>query len=187
MKIYTKTGDRGQTALFGGERVSKANARVEAYGEVDELNSILGLARAERFDDELDELLARLQSQLFTLGAELATPPDSKADLGIVAVSDADVALLEQAIDKAESELEPLKTFILPGGSRSAATLHLARTVCRRAERSLVRLAQDEPVRDECVRYLNRLSDALFVFGRLANLRAGVRDVPWKGAARHGE
>jgi cob(I)alamin adenosyltransferase len=185
MKIYTKTGDKGDTGLFGGGRVSKANARVDVYGEVDELNSVIGLARATRFDDAVDDLLARVQSRLFDLGAELATSPDSKVELGIALVSEAEVLALELAIDKAEEELQPLKTFVLPGGSPAAAHLHLARTVCRRAERKLVALADDEPVRAECIRYLNRLSDALFVLARLANHRGGLGDVPWLGAGRN--
>jgi cob(I)alamin adenosyltransferase len=149
------------------------------YGEVDELNSVLGLVRSEPFDAELDVLFAHVQSQLFNLGAELSADPNSKVELGIPLVSELEISALERAIDKAESELAPLKTFVLPGGSRAAALLHLGRTVCRRAERRLVLMAQSEPVRDECIRFLNRLSDALFVFARLANKRAGIADVPW--------
>jgi len=185
MKIYTKTGDSGDTGLFGGARVSKASLRVAVYGDVDELNSVLGLVRTERFDDRVDELLARVQSCLFDLGAELATAPDSKVELGIALVSEAEVLALELAIDAAEAELTPLKTFVLPGGSRAAAWLHLARTVCRRAERGLVALAETTAVRGECIRYLNRLSDTLFVLARLANHRAGVPDEPWIGAGRN--
>jgi cob(I)alamin adenosyltransferase len=181
MKIYTKTGDAGETALYGGARVSKADPRVDTYGMVDELNSVLGVVRTEPFDQELDALLGQVQSQLFNLGAELATAPNSKAALGVALVSEREVLALERAIDRAEEELPPLKTFVLPGGSRAAAYLHLARTVCRRAERKLVLLAQSEPIRPECVRFLNRLSDALFVFARLANQRLGVADVPWLG------
>jgi cob(I)alamin adenosyltransferase len=179
MKIYTKTGDGGETGLFGGARVSKADLRVDAYGLTDELNSVLGLVRCEALDAHTAALLEAVQSQLFNLGAELATAPDSKVALGIPLVGDAEIGALEQAIDQAESELPALKTFVLPGGSRGAALLHLARTVCRRAERKLVRLAASEPVRDDAVRYLNRLSDALFVLARLENLRAGIADVPW--------
>lgn len=185
MKIYTKTGDQGDTGLFGGARVSKASLRVETYGEVDELNSVLGIVRAEpAFDAAVGALLEAVQSQLFNLGAELATAPDSKAALGIPLVSEEEIGALEQGIDRAEGELAPLKTFVLPGGSRAAAALHLARTVCRRAERTLVELAAHESVRPECLRYLNRLSDALFVFARLANHRAGVADVPWLSGRR---
>ncbi len=190
MKIYTKTGDRGETGLFGGARVSKASLRVDTYGEIDELNSVLGLARCElgesgsRADPrastaEIDALLESVQSQLFNLGAELSTAPDSKVALGIPLVSEQEIGALEAAIDRADAELPALKSFVLPGGSRAAALLHLARTVCRRAERKLVLLAQSESVRDESVRYLNRLSDTLFMLARLANLRAGVADVPW--------
>ncbi|MDB4974790.1 MAG: ATP/cobalamin adenosyltransferase [Myxococcaceae bacterium] len=185
MKIYTKTGDKGDTGLFGGARVSKASSRVEAYGEVDELNSVLGLVLSEPFDDAISRLLTEVQSRLFDVGAELASDPDSKVALGIALVSEVEVAVLERAIDQAEAELAPLKTFVLPGGCRAAAFLHLARTVCRRAERRLVALAAEQSVRPEALRYLNRLSDALFVFARLANHRAGIADVPWVGAGRH--
>ena len=185
MKIYTKTGDAGDTGLFGGARVSKASARVETYGEVDELNSLIGLVLSEPFDDALSTLLTSVQSRLFDLGAELATAPDSKVALGIPLLDEPEVAALEQAIDRYEAELQPLKTFVLPGGTRAASYLHVARTVCRRAERRLVALSADETVRPVLVRYLNRLSDALFVFARLANHRAGVADVPWIGAGRN--
>jgi cob(I)alamin adenosyltransferase len=179
MKIYTKTGDRGETGLFGGARVSKASLRVDTYGEIDELNSVLGLARCETLDPESARLLQAVQSQLFNLGAELSTAPDSKLALGIPLISETEISALEQAIDRADGELPALKTFVLPGGSRGAALLHLSRTVCRRAERKLVLLAQSETVRDESVRFLNRLSDTLFVLARLENLRSGIADVPW--------
>ncbi|HEX5655610.1 MAG TPA: cob(I)yrinic acid a,c-diamide adenosyltransferase [Polyangiales bacterium] len=185
MKIYTKTGDRGDTGLFGGaQRYSKASLRVSAYGEVDELNSVIGLVLSEPFDIAVSTLLTHVQSRLFDVGAELATIPDSKVSLGIALVDEQEVAALEQAIDEAEKELAPLKTFVLPGGSRAAGYLHLARTVCRRAERAIVALAAEEPVRPEALRYVNRLSDALFTFARLANHRAGIADVPWVGANR---
>lgn len=186
MKIYTKTGDLGETSLFGGARVPKCSARVDAYGEVDELNSVLGLVLSEPFDEAISALLTSVQSRLFDLGAELSSAPDNKVSLGIPLVGEREASVLEEAIDRAEAELTPLKTFVLPGGSRAAAYLHLARTVCRRAERRVVALAQVEPVRAEVVRYLNRLSDALFVFARLANHRAGIADVPWIGAGRNG-
>jgi cob(I)alamin adenosyltransferase len=185
MRIYTKTGDTGQTGLFGGARVSKASLRVEGYGEVDELNSVLGLARAEGLVPTHDALLHDVQTQLFNLGAELATAEDTKASLGIALIGDDEIAALERAIDAAEEPLAPLKTFVLPGGTRAAAFLHLARTVCRRAERRVVALAEHERVRPELVRYLNRLSDALFVLARAANHHAGVADVPWLGAQRN--
>lgn len=179
MKIYTKTGDAGETGLFGGARIGKDSARVWVYGEIDELNSVIGLARLEPIDDERDALLARIQSSLFALGAELAAKPGK--DVGIDRVDDEDVEQLERAIDAAEEELSPLKTFVLPGGSPTAARLHLARTVCRRAERRAVSLMRDEELRSVVIRYLNRLSDLLFVLARLANHRAGVPDVPWIG------
>lgn len=179
MKIYTKTGDAGETGLYGGRRVSKASERVEAYGEVDELNATLGRVRLSPFGDETDALLAAIQSQLFDLGAELASAGEKS--VGIELVSDTEIEAMERAIDRAETELLPLRTFVLPGGTPLAADLHVARTVCRRAERRLVALASHEPVRGECIRYLNRLSDLLFVLARLANRRANVGDVPWVG------
>ena len=180
MRIYTRTGDGGETGLFGGARVSKASARVEAYGDVDELNSAIGLARLHPIDAARDTLLARVQSELFDLGAELG----SVKDPGVPPVGDGEVAALEAAIDAAEAELSPLASFVLPGGCPGAAHLHLARAVCRRAERGVVRLAATEAVRAEAIRYLNRLSDLLFVLARLANARAGVEDAPWTGRSR---
>lgn len=182
MKIYTKTGDEGETGLFGGARVSKASARVATYGDVDELNSALGIARLHPIDEARDALLSKTQSELFDVGAELAARPGK--DIGIPRVSDVEIEHLERAIDQAELELAPLASFILPGGSPGAAHLHLARTICRRAERAVVALAADEAVRPEIIRYLNRLSDLLFVLARLANARAGVADVPWEGRRR---
>jgi cob(I)alamin adenosyltransferase len=185
VKIYTKTGDRGETGLFGGGRVPKDHARVEAYGEVDELSSTLGLAivHLERAEEgELAAGLRQVQVDLFTVGAVLATP--SPADGGressyIPTLDPARVEALERWIDAADAELEPLKSFILPGGTEAAAALHLARTVCRRAERRVVSLARGVRVGEEYVVYLNRLSDLLFTLARLANRRAGVSDVPW--------
>src|SRR5205823_6003759 len=171
MKIYTKTGDSGETALFGGARVSKADARVDAYGEVDEVNACLGAARAAGVDDEIGVLIETLQKDLFALGARLADP--SRRIAGRVekaAITEADVQRLEQAIDRLEEALPPLRRFILPGGSPSGALLHLARTVCRRAERRVIALGADavEPV---LIIYLNRLSDLLFVMARTVNHR----------------
>lgn len=188
MKIYTRSGDGGETGLFGGDRVSKASTRVDCYGEVDELNSVIGLVRTHTLGregpDEFDALLAAIQSRLFDLGAELANAKGK--DLGIPLVDDADVEAMERAIDRAELEVAPQKTFVLPGGSRLAAELHLARCVCRRAERRLVALASEAPVRPVLLRYLNRLSDLLFTLARLANHRAGIADVPWLGRKGHG-
>jgi cob(I)alamin adenosyltransferase len=178
MKIYTKTGDAGDTGLFGGGRVGKDDARVEAYGQVDELNAVLGLARCEPLGD-LDQLVQRLQDQLFTVGAVLATPADSKAAKVVAPVRPEWVTAMEQAIDGFDAELPPLTSFILPGGSRAASLLHLARTVCRRAERRVVPLSRSGTVNPEVVVFLNRLSDLLFTMARVANLRAGVADVPW--------
>ncbi len=180
MKIYTKTGDQGDTGLFGGARVSKDNPRIEAYGTVDELNSVLGVARAESLPADVDALLARVQRELFSLGAELATPDPAAHGTALVGASQS--AALEQAIDRYQSQLEPLQQFILPGGTRAAAMLHLARTVCRRAERRLVSLLTGsvEPVSGELVVYLNRLSDLLFVLAREVNRRSGLNDVPWE-------
>lgn len=184
MKIYTKTGDTGETGLYGGSRVSKDDARVEAYGAVDELNCALGAARAALAPDDssLDALLGRVQSELFDLGAELATPPERMGTpLGarVPLASEARIAALEAEIDRVEESLAPLKTFILPGGTPAAAALHVARGVCRRAERRVVALARADTVRPEVLRYLNRLSDLLFVLARYANHSTGVPDVPW--------
>lgn len=181
MKIYTKTGDAGETGLWGGRRVAKDAPRVHAYGSVDECGAALGLARAAGLDPQLDELLAQIQDQLFVVGADLASPGEAA---GIPRVGAEEIDFLEQTIDRLESELEPLKQFILPGGSLAAAHLHLARTVCRRAERWVVSLAREEPVRPQVLVYLNRLSDCLFVLARAANARAGIADVPWN-SPRH--
>jgi len=178
MKIYTKTGDDGETGLFGGPRVRKDAPRIEAYGTVDELNSVLGMARAETMPSEIDGLLARVQNQLFNVGAELATPQPEK--LSIARIGPAEIAALEEAIDHHELTLDPLKQFILPGGVRGAALLHLARTVCRRAERSLVTLAALEPLSGALLIYLNRLSDLLFVLARAVNRHQGHPDEPWR-------
>lgn len=181
-RIYTRTGDSGETGLFGGGRVRKDDLRVAAYGTVDELNAVLGVTRcalvvAESRLTEIDDFMVRVQHQLFNLGAELATP--QPAVHGTNLVGDADVAWLEQAIDGWEQSLAPLRTFILPGGSPAAAYLHWARTVCRRAERLVVELAAQETIRGEVIRYVNRLSDALFVAARAANQLVDVADVAW--------
>jgi len=180
MKIYTKTGDAGQTGLFGGPRVRKDDPRIEAYGAVDELNATLGLARTESLPPEIDELLARVQNELFDLGAELATP--DPAAHGTATLGPTHIAALEGAIDRHEATLRPLKEFILPGGTRGAAVLHVARTVCRQAERRLVTLSQtpNERVSPQLIVYLNRLGDLLFVLARAVNGAAGMPDVPWR-------
>jgi cob(I)alamin adenosyltransferase len=182
MKLYTKTGDDGTTGLFGGGRVRKASARVEAYGTVDETNAAIGLARSTGLAAGVDAVLARVQEDLFALGAELACVPGREAKLGMALLADADVERLERAIDEADAAAPPLKTFILPGGAPQAATLHLARTVCRRAERAVLAI-DDAPPRREPLVYLNRLSDLLFALARSANVTAGVPDVPWSPRA----
>ncbi len=181
MKIYTRTGDDGQTQLLGPGRVSKHHARIEAYGAVDELNAALGLAQSEGQSAPLTTLVASIQSDLFSLGAALADP-DPNGPFHH-AIQPAHVARLEHAIDSLEASLPKLTQFILPGGTRPAALLHVARTVCRRAERRVVALAQikSEHVPETAIIYLNRLSDLLFVMARAANHQAGVVDVPWAG------
>ena len=176
MKIYTKTGDDGTTGRFGGARVPKSSARVDAYGTVDELNAIVGLARVAKLDAATDAVLAAVQVDLFTLGAELATVPGKEDKLKMRLIDGADAERLEKAIDEAEIGLPPLTNFVLPGGSPGAAALHHARTVCRRAERLVLGLP-DAPARSELVVYLNRLSDLLFVLARKANKEANVTDV----------
>ena len=178
MKIYTKTGDSGQTGLFGGPRVSKDAPRIEAYGAIDELNAAIGWSRANAPPPEIDAWLLRLQHSLFVLGAELATP--DPAAKGVTMVGESDCQELEQAIDRFEAPLPPLKQFILPGGSACAAALHLARTICRRAERRLVTLTGHEKISPWTLVYVNRLGDLLFTLARAANQAAGAPDVPWE-------
>lgn len=176
MKIYTRGGDRGETSLLGGDRVPKHAPRIEAYGTVDELNAAIGVARATS-RTALDAELERIQSDLFVLGAMLAAPGLSDRFPG---VATSRVTELEEAIDHLEKDLPPLTAFVLPGGSLAAAQLHVARTVCRRAERLIVALAEGSEVIDRAITYVNRLSDWLFVASRWANHDAGVADVPWK-------
>lgn len=178
MKIYTKTGDSGETSLFGGGRVSKTHLRVEACGTVDELNSLLGLARALSPSDRGDSWLAEIQNQLFHLGADLATPPQAKADW-ITRIAASDVRWLESTIDEMSAELAPLKNFILPGGTAAAATLQAARAVGRRAERRIVALAEKEDIGAFVLSYVNRLSDWLFTLARYENMQAGEAESKW--------
>jgi cob(I)alamin adenosyltransferase len=179
VKIYTRTGDRGETGLFDGTRVAKSDVRVEAYGEIDELNAVLGMARAAGVDVALDDMLIALQRDLHAIGARLADPAHRIADrVRKAAVSEADVQRLEDWIDQLEAHLPPLRRFILAGGSPGGAALHLARTVCRRAERRIVSLGAGA-VDPEVLRYVNRLSDLLFVMGRAANARAGAPEMEW--------
>jgi cob(I)alamin adenosyltransferase len=184
MKIYTRTGDAGMTGLFGGGRVGKEAPEVEAYGSVDELNACLGVARATLGAGELGSVLERIQSDLLTLGAELGCSRGKEERLGLELVSATDIARLERTIDMTEASLEPLRSFILPGGSAGAASLHLARTICRRAERRVLSARHTVAVRDEVVHYLNRLSDLLFVLARRANVDAGVKDTVWQHPAK---
>lgn len=181
MKIYTRTGDRGDTALFGGGRVPKNHPRVEAYGEVDELNAALGMARAVELMPRVDEVLVGVQRDLFAIGALLATPDldKMKRHLEKASIDERRVAELENAIDAGDAELEPLKAFIVPGGTPKAAALHVARTVCRRAERQVIALTAGEEIPEIVIVYLNRLSDLLFTLARVANRRAGAGEVTW--------
>ncbi len=177
--IYTRTGDSGETGLFGGGRVGKDDPRVDAYGEVDELNAALGLARAQGLDAELDRLAARLQEELFTVGAVLATPQGTRAEQHIPKIRPEWVKAMEDAIDAFDRELPPMDAFILPGGTGGASALHLARTVCRRAERRTVPLYRSGKIDLQAIVYLNRLSDLLFTMARAANHRAKLEDVKW--------
>jgi cob(I)alamin adenosyltransferase len=182
-KIYTRTGDSGTTGLGTGERTRKDDPRIEAMGTVDELNAVLGLLACEPLPEDLTELVVRLQHELFDLGGELCLP-------GMVLFPESRVAELEAILDRLNEALPPLKEFILPGGTRAAAVAHLARTVCRRAERQVVRLAREEPterLRPVIGQYLNRLSDLLFVLARTLNARAGVTDVLWQKRAASNE
>lgn len=181
-RVYTKTGDNGETSLVDGSRVSKADARVCAYGDVDELNSVLGLARIELNDPELQDVVDAIQNELFVLGADLATP----SPMEVPRIEDQHIQRLEQTIDHLMEELEPLREFILPGGTRGAALLHIARTVARRAERLVVLLQAQAEVNESALIYLNRLSDLLFVMARIANKRAGTTEPSANFSARKG-
>jgi cob(I)alamin adenosyltransferase len=180
MKIYTRTGDDGSTGLFGGARTSKDSPRVTAYGTIDELNACLGLAAApDDLPANLLSIIGRLQAELFEIGANLCTPPD-KPNEHVPNVGDGHVSQLEKDIDTLNEPLPEMRYFILPGGCELAARLHVARTVCRRAEREIITLSREEQVAEIIVTYVNRLSDLLFVMARAANHAAGIEDVPWK-------
>jgi len=181
MRIYTKTGDAGETGLFGGGRVPKDHARVQAYGDVDELNSAIGVVRATQPVHFMDDLLETIQRDLFALGGNLATPDPEKVKVALekAELSAERIAAFERVMDDAEHELPALRAFVLPAGTPKAAALHLARTICRRAERSVVRLTHEADIPDLFVVYLNRLSDLLFTLARLANHRDGAGDVTW--------
>jgi cob(I)alamin adenosyltransferase len=187
-RIYTRTGDRGETSLFGGRRVPKDDLRVAAYGSVDELNAAIGMARAAGPGPEIDAVLEWVQHRLFDLGGELATPPDAAQSTTAAAprVEAGWVQALEVEIDRFDDRLPPLRQFILPGGTPAAASLHLARTVARRAERDVIHLAGREPTNPELVKFLNRLSDLLFVLARAANFAAGQPDVVWTPGVHSG-
>lgn len=186
-RVYTRTGDRGETALVAGKRVPKDSPRIEAYGAIDELNSIVGLARV--FNEEnldageahrfLDEVLCRIQDELFDLGSELATPPEFFQP-GMYRVTESEIQRLEKLMDRCQEELEPLKSFILPGGGRVGAYLHQCRTVCRRAERDILRLAREEEVNPDVLKYVNRLSDLFFVLSRWIAKQTGEQEYLWQ-------
>lgn len=179
MKIYTKTGDLGTTSLFGGKRVSKADLRIDAYGTVDELNSFLGLVRDQEVNVKRKETLIRIQNSLFVMGSILATEPGN-AKVKIPSLQEAEILFLEQEIDVMESELAPLRFFILPGGHSSVSFCHVARTVCRRAERLVTALHDQESIDPLVIKYLNRLSDYLFVLSRKMSKELGVEEVAWR-------
>ena len=180
MKIYTKTGDLGETGLFGGERVSKSSLRIEAYGTVDELNAYIGVAITGVAESSVKSLLEKIQNQLFTIGADLATPNNKKNEkLKIKRTPQDFYSAIEKEIDKYEEKLEPLKSFILPGGSAGAAQLHVCRTITRRAERKVVALNNKEKIGENIIIFLNRLSDLFFVLARYENAVSGTPDVKW--------
>jgi cob(I)alamin adenosyltransferase len=180
-RIYTRTGDDGTTSLFGGERVGKGNARIDAYGTVDEANSVVGVARShlrgEPGEERLDPVLGTIQEELFVVGADLATPVDAKPL--VPRIKERHVEEVEARIDTFDADLDPLKKFVLPGGTPAGASLHSARTVCRRAERLVVRASAATPINEKTKVYLNRLSDLLFVLARWANKQGGVREDKW--------
>lgn len=177
MKIYTKTGDLGETSLMGGMRVHKDDLRIHAYGDVDELNAVLGLCRVHNTDERIEKILHQLQIELFDLGSDLATPLESPVK--VPRVQGSQVERLEQWIDKIDEQLEPLQNFILPGGSELAAKIHIARTICRRAERKIVTLQHNTAIGEDVVKYVNRLSDLLFVMARWANKISGTPEEKW--------
>jgi len=176
-KIYTKTGDKGQTSLYGGRRLPKSHIRIDAYGTIDELNSHIGLIRDQLTDDSLRDLLKNIQDRLFTIGANLASDPEKEMKVPDILMSD--VELLEKAIDEMNQTLPALKNFILPGGHTTVSYCHIARCVCRRAERIIVALQQVEPVEEIVLIYINRLSDYLFVLGRKLSMDLGAEEVAW--------
>ena len=179
MKIYTKTGDNGQTSLVGGTRVSKTELRIEAYGTVDELNSYVGLLRDQEINNHRKDILKEIQDRLFTIGSILASEPE-QTKKRIPDLHESDIELLEREMDKMDESLEPMRFFILPGGHQSVSFGHLARTVCRRAERITLRLAQEMEVNELVIKYLNRLSDYLFVLCRMMIKELNIEEISWK-------
>ncbi len=179
MKIYTKFGDSGETALYGGTRISKDALQIEAIGTVDELNAYIGYAQTHIHDADLSELMERIQNHLFAVGADLATP-DSHTKSTEIRITDEFTSDMEKAIDRLSDELPPLTNFILPGGGTAGSLLHVARAVCRRAERCVVRLSREADINPEIIRCLNRLSDLLFVFARVVNHRSNMPEPIWK-------
>jgi cob(I)alamin adenosyltransferase len=182
-RVYTRTGDDGTTGLGGGQRVPKDSLRIETYGTVDELSSAIGVALALGLDSRLAEPLRRIQNDLFDLGSDLCILEEDKAEMPVPVIEERDVAALEELMDGLSADLPPLENFILPGGAPGSAQLHVARTVCRRAERLAVALARGEPVGPSVIRYLNRLSDALFVMSRYENLQRRIPDILWDSRA----
>jgi len=182
-RVYTRTGDDGTTGLGGGQRVPKDSARIAGFGTVDELSSAIGVAVALGLDSKLSAALGRIQNELFNVGSDLCILEEDKAAMPVPGVEERHVDALERLMDELQSELTPLENFILPGGTPGAAQLHVARTVCRRAEREVIHLSRQEPIGQWVVRYLNRLSDALFVMARYENLKRGVPDVLWNSRA----
>jgi cob(I)alamin adenosyltransferase len=179
MKIYTKTGDKGTTALFGGKRVSKADLRIETYGTIDELNSWIGVLRDQEVNKTKSDTLIEIQDRLFTIGSMLATEPGN-TKVKIPALSESDIALLETEIDTIDASVEPMRFFVLPGGHQSVSFCHVARTVCRRAERLTIALHAHEPVDELVIKYLNRLSDYLFMLSRKITAELNITETPWK-------
>lgn len=177
MKIYTKKGDTGETSLYGGQKVSKTSSRIESYGTVDELNSVLGMVLSNPISNQTKSFLHTVQHQLFVLGADLATPISK--EVRINRISEEEITFLEQSIDEMETQLPPLKNFILPGGTNAGSAIHYSRTVCRRAERITIECSKEESLSPLSIMYLNRLSDFLFVLGRFENHLSGTEETPW--------